>query len=169
MPQETEQFPELAAFIDGLPDKDGALIPALHQAQETYGYLSREAQLFIARKLGIPAAKVYGVSTFYSLFSMERRGTYKINVCMGTACFVRGAETILRAFEQELAIETKKTTADGFFTLDSIRCVGACGLAPVVMVNDRVYGRVSPDDVRGIVENHFAETQLAPEHTRPAE
>jgi NADH-quinone oxidoreductase E subunit len=149
-------FPEVEAYIDGLADKNGALIPTLHFAQETYGYLSKEAQLFISQKLGIPAAKVYGVATFYSLFSMEKRGQYRINVCLGTACFVRGSENVLKEFEKELSIQAKQTTKDGMFTLDSIRCVGACGLAPVVMVNDKVYGRVKPSDVKRIVEEQLS-------------
>jgi NADH:ubiquinone oxidoreductase subunit E len=149
-------FPEVAAYIDGLADKNGALIPTLHFAQETYGFLSKEVQLFIAHQLQIPAAKVYGVATFYSLFSMEKRGQYRINVCLGTACFVRGAENVLKEFEKELSVQAKHTTEDGMFTLDSIRCVGACGLAPVVMVNEKVYGRVKPSDVKHIVEEHLS-------------
>jgi len=150
-------FPEVEAFIDGLADKNGALIPSLHMAQETYGFLSKEVQLFIARKLQIPAAKVYGVATFYSLFSMEKRGKYRINVCMGTACYVKGAETVLNEFGKELDVAVGGgTTGDGLFTVDSVRCVGACGLAPVVMVNDKVYGRVVPADVKGIVEEYIA-------------
>ena len=150
------QFPELEAFIDGLTDRNGALIPVLHKAQEIYGYLSKEAQLFIAHKLQVPAARVYGVATFYSLFTMEKRGQYRVNICLGTACYVRGAENVLKEFEKELSISAKETTPDGMFTLDSIRCVGACGLAPVVMVNDKVYGRVTTDDVKRIVEEQLS-------------
>ena len=150
-----ETFPEVDAFIDGLSDKNGALIPTLHKAQETYGFLSKDVQLYITRKLQIPAAKVYGVATFYSLFSMEKRGQYRINICMGTACYVRSAEAVLKEFAKELDIEPKQTTEDGLFTVDSVRCVGACGLAPVVMVNDKVYGRVGTDDVKGIVEEYL--------------
>ena len=152
---DTESYPVLDTFYDSLPEKDGALIPMLHKAQEEYGYLSRGVQLYVARKLSVPASKVFGVATFYSLFSLERKGKYKINVCLGTACYVRGAENILEAFEKELKIKRTETTDDGLFTLDSIRCVGACGLAPVVMVNDKVYGRVTPDDVKGIVDEHL--------------
>jgi len=148
-------FPEVEEFINGLSDLNGALIPTLHMAQETYGYLSKEVQLFIARKLEIPAARVYGVATFYSLFSMEKRGVYRVNICMGTACYVRSAENVLAEFEKELKIGAKQTTGDGMFTLDSVRCVGACGLAPVVMVNEKVYGRVKPSDVKHIVEEHL--------------
>ncbi len=157
-PAETEDlYPEVAKYIDGLANKDGALIPVLHFAQETYGYLPKEVQLFISRKLGVPAAKVYGVATFYSLFSMEKRGRYRINVCLGTACYVRGSEAVLAEFENELKIKAKETTEDAMFTLDSVRCVGACGLSPVVMVNEKVYGRVSTNDVRSIVEHYLAE------------
>jgi len=148
-------FPELESYINGLADINGALIPTLHMAQETYGYLSKDVQLFIARKLQIPAARVYGVATFYSLFSMEKRGLRRINVCLGTACFVRGSENVLKEFQKELDVEAGHTTADGMFTLDSIRCVGACGLAPVVMIGEKAYGRVKPSDVKHIVEENL--------------
>ena len=152
-------FPEVDAFLDDLADKNGALIPTLHKAQEVYGYLPKEVQLYIAQKLQIPAAKVYGVATFYSLFSLEKRGQYRINVCMGTACYVRAAEAVLKEFANELKVDVKATTEDGLFTVDGVRCVGACGLAPVVMVNDKVYGRVAPADVKGIVEEYLATVQ----------
>lgn len=148
-------FPEVDAYLDSLSDKNGALIPTLHKAQEAYGYLPKEVQLYIAHKLEIPAAKVYGVATFYSLFSMEKRGQYRINVCMGTACYVRSAEAVLMKFANELNVDVKATTEDGLFTVDGVRCVGACGLAPVVMVNEKVYGRVAPGDVKGIVEEYL--------------
>ncbi len=157
MAQPVASFPEVEEYIDSLADKDGALIPVLHFAQNTYGYLPKDVQLFIARKLRIPAAKVYGVATFYSLFSLEKKGSYRVNVCLGTACYVRGAEAVLKEFESELKINSKETTPDGVFTLDSVRCVGACGLAPVVMVNEKVYGRVTTGEVRSIVEYHLAE------------
>ena len=150
-----ESYPALDAFYDSLPDINGALIPMLHKAQEEYGYLSQDVQLYVAHKLGIPASKVFGVATFYSLFSLERKGQFRINVCMGTACYVRGSEGILEAFEKELSIKRTETTKDGLFTLDSIRCVGACGLAPVVMVNDKVYGRVTADDVKNIIDEYL--------------
>jgi NADH:ubiquinone oxidoreductase subunit E len=151
---ELVEFPEVDAFLDNLKDKNGALIPALHKAQEAYGYLPKEVQLHIAQKLQIPAAKVYGVATFYSLFSLEKKGKYRINVCMGTACYVRAAGAVLDEFAKELNIDVKATTPDGLFTVDSVRCVGACGLAPVVMINDDVYGNVGTADVKGIVEGY---------------
>ncbi|MDR3240524.1 MAG: NAD(P)H-dependent oxidoreductase subunit E [Clostridiales bacterium] len=152
-----EGYPEIDALFDSLPNKNGALIPLLHKAQEVYGYLSQEIQVYVAQKLNIPAAKVFGVATFYSLFNLEKKGQFKINVCLGTACYVRGAETILAAFEKELGIDQTETTKDGMFTLDSIRCVGACGLAPVVMIDDKVYGRVTPGDVKTIVDEHLGQ------------
>jgi NADH:ubiquinone oxidoreductase subunit E len=147
-------FPEVEAFIDGLADKNGALIPSLHMAQETYGFLSKEVQLFIARKLQIPAARVYGVATFYSFFSMEKRGKYRMNVCMGTACFVQKADDLLQELAKELNIQPGQTTEDFLFTVDSVRCVGACGLAPLIMVNDKVYGRVKKEDVKSIIKEY---------------
>ena len=147
-------FPEIDAFVDTLDSLDGALIPTLHKAQEAYGYLPKEVQLYIAQKLQIPAAKVYGVATFYSLFSLEKRGKYRINVCMGTPCYVKNAETVLKEFANELNIDVKSTTEDGLFTVDAVRCVGACGLAPVVMINDDVFGNVKTADVKGIVDGY---------------
>jgi NADH-quinone oxidoreductase subunit E/NADP-reducing hydrogenase subunit HndA len=149
-------YPAIDRFIESLPSLDGALIPVLHMAQEEYGFLSREVQLYIAHKLGIPASKVYGVTTFYSLFTMERRGQYRINICLGTACFVKGATTLIDEFEKELKIKKSETTEDYLFTLDAVRCIGTCGLAPAVMVNDKVYGRVTPEDVKSIVEEYLS-------------
>ena len=128
----------------------------MHHAQELYGYLPAELQLHIARKLSIPAAQVYGVVSFYSFFNMTPKGLHRISICMGTACFVRGSEAVLRAFENELGIKPGETTEDGLFSIDSLRCVGACGLAPVVMVDSKVYGRVTTTDVRGIIEEYMA-------------
>ena len=103
-------------------------------------------------ELAIPAAKVYGVVTFYSFFTMRPKGKYPISVCMGTACYVRGAEKVLDEFRRQLGIEVGETTADGLFSLDSLRCVGACGLAPVVTVGQKVFGRLTPSNVKEIVE-----------------
>lgn len=150
-------YPEVDAFLETISDRKGALIPTLHMAQETYGYLPKEVQLYVAQKLQIPAAKVFGVATFYSLFSMEKRGKYRINVCTGTACFVRGADKVLNDFAKELGIQPKETSEDGLFTLDGVRCVGACGLAPVIMVNEKFYGRLtSYEDVKEITDKYKA-------------
>lgn len=149
-----EKFRELEDFINNLSDKNGALIEVLHKAQGIFGYLPKEVQLFVAQKLDVPASKVFGVVSFYSYFTTEPRGEYVINVCMGTACFVRGSGNVLAEFEKQLAINNGETTADGKFTIGSLRCVGACGLAPVVMVNDKVYGNVSVQDVKNILAEY---------------
>jgi NADH:ubiquinone oxidoreductase subunit E len=135
-----QMYSELETFIRELPDKTGALITVLHRAQEIFGYLPQEVQKFIAKQLNQPVAEVNGVVTFYSYFTETPTGKNVINVCMGTACFVKGSGEILEEFERRLGIKVGETTADGKFTLQVLRCVGACGLAPVVMVNDRVYG-----------------------------
>lgn len=142
----------LDEYIDSLENTDGALITVLHKAQELYGCLSKETQRHIAKRLDIPAANVYGVVTFYSFFNMREKGKHPVSICTGTACFVRGADAVTQEFEKELGIGVNQTSQDGMFSLDCLRCVGACGLAPVVMVGEKVYGRVTPDDVRGIVD-----------------
>jgi NADH:ubiquinone oxidoreductase subunit E len=144
----------LDTYIDSLEQKEGALIGILYKAQEIFGYLSEDAQLFIARKLGITAAKVFGVTTFYSYFTMEPRGKHVINVCMGTACFVKGAAKILEEIKKELGIKEGNMSKDGMFTVDSLRCVGACGLAPVVTIDGKVYGRVKVEDVKAILDEY---------------
>ena len=143
---------KLGIFIEGLERAEGELINILREAQELFGYLPAEVQLFIARKLGIPAAKVYGVATFYSYFTMEPRGKHMISVCLGTACFVKGADRIVEEFRKQLNIKEGTTSSDGLYTIDSIRCVGACGLAPVVVVDGKVHGRVKPEDVAAIIQ-----------------
>lgn len=142
---------ELDLFIDEIQAKETDLIAVLHRAQNLFGYISEEVLSHISERLGVPKSKVYGVVSFYSYFTTEPRGKNVINVCMGTACFVRGSEKILREFESQLRIKAGETTIDGIYTIDSLRCVGACGLAPVVMVNDKVYGRVETQDVAKII------------------
>ena len=128
------------------------LIQSLHQAQKLYGYLPESVQLFVANKLGIHLSEVYGVISFYSYFTDSPVGDYKINVCTGTACFVRGADKILAEFSRILGIGAEETSEDLRFSLGSLRCVGACSLAPVVMVNDKIYGNVTPQMVPEILE-----------------
>ncbi len=154
-----QKFEELDSYIDGISDRKGALISILHKSQELFGYLPQEVQLHVARKLDIPAAKVNGVVTFYSFFSEEPKGEHVISLCMGTACFVRGAETILNEFEDQLKIKAGETTTDGKFTIDVLRCVGACGLAPVVMIDGKVHGRVKKEQVAKLL----ASVELADE------
>lgn len=149
-----EKFNELGNYIDSLSTVKGELIRVLHKAQGIFGYLPKEVQYFIAQKLEIPTSKVYGVVTFYSYFSMNPKGEHTVSVCMGTACYVRGAEPVLDEFKKELGINCNETTADGKFSLNALRCVGACGLAPVVMVGDKVYGRVTKDMVKDIIADY---------------
>lgn len=150
-----EMYAELEAFIDALPEKRGALISVLHRAQAIFGYLPKEVQEFVGEKLNIPTAQVYGVVSFYSFFTMEPKGKHPISICLGTACYVRGADKILDLFKEELSIGVGETTPDGKFSLDALRCVGACGLAPVVLVGDKVYGRINTrEQVKDIIAEY---------------
>lgn len=145
---------KISSICESFNNNPGELINVLHQTQDFLGYLPAEAQEVIAQELKIPTAKVYGVVSFYSFFSMIPKGKYPISVCMGTACYVRGAEKVLEEFKKELGIAVGETDKDGLFSLNSLRCVGACGLAPVVLVGDKVYGRLSPEDVKGIIQEY---------------
>lgn len=149
-----EYYKELSEFIDNLFDKKGALISVLHKAQNLFGYLSQDIQKFVAKKLDIPVSKVNGVVTFYSYFTEVPTGKYVINVCMGTACFVKGAGDVLAEFEKKLEVKVGQTTSDGKYTLQVLRCVGACGLAPVVTVNDKVYGHFTKKMVDKILDEY---------------
>lgn len=149
-----EKFDELESFINSLETTEGALIEILHKAQNLFGYLPRDVQLFVSRKLGIPGAEVFGVVSFYSYFTTKPRGKHTISVCMGTACFVRGSEKIIQSMKEKLGIESNEITEDGLFTLKDVRCIGACGLAPVVMIDDKVYGRVKEEDLDGILDSY---------------
>ncbi len=146
-----EKYEQLDAFIASLPTTKGELIRVLHTAQGIFGYLPKEVQVYVAKKLDLPVSKVYGVVSFYSYFTMKPKGKYDISVCMGTACYVRGADVVLEELKKKLNMEVGDTSADGKFSLRTLRCVGACGLAPVVMIGEKVYGRVTPDMVDGIL------------------
>lgn len=132
-------------------NKPGELINVLHKAQSAFGYLPAEVQEVVAEELNVSLAKVYGVVTFYSFFSMLPKGKHPISICTGTACYVRGAEKVLDEFKKKLGIQVGETTDNGKFSISCLRCVGACGLAPVVMVGDKTYGRVSPEMVKDIL------------------
>lgn len=147
-------FDELDEFIDSLSSKKGALIQVLHHAQGLFGYLPREVQLHVAKKLDVAPSKVYGVVSFYSYFTTEPKGKYKISVCLGTVCFVKGSDKILEKFENLLGIKSGESTPDLTFSLEGLRCVGACGLAPVVVVNGKVYGNVKLDQVESILDEY---------------
>lgn len=149
-----EKLNKLENYIDNIEEKEGALITVLHEAQDIFGHLSQDLQLYISRKLNIPAAKVFGVVTFYSFFTMEPRGKHLINICMGTACFVKGADKILEEFKTQLKITDNNTSENGLFTIDTLRCVGACGLAPVVIVDGKVYGRFKVEDVEKVIKEY---------------
>ncbi|CAH2214055.1 NADH-quinone oxidoreductase subunit NuoE [Tepidibacter aestuarii] len=154
-----DKFNELDDFISSLEDKKGALIEVLHKAQHIFGYLPKDVQLFISKKLNVPSSKVFGVVSFYSYFTTKPRGKYVVNICLGTVCFVKGADKIMEKFEQTLNIKCGETTPDGKFTLEGLRCVGACGLAPVVVINEKVYGHVTLDDVEKILSNYNNEVE----------
>ena len=147
-------YNKLEKFINDLSEKEGALISVLHKAQDIFGYLPAEVQKFVAEKLNVPIAKVYGVVTFYSFFTMVPKGEYPVSVCLGTACYVRGADKVLDEFKRQIGIEVGETSADGKFSIDALRCVGACGLAPVVLVGEKVYGRVTPEQVKDILKEY---------------
>lgn len=145
---------ELKAICRDFNNDKNELINVLHKAQGLFGYLPAEVQEVIARELNVSVAHVYGVVTFYSFFTMTPKGEYPISICLGTACYVRGAEKVLEEFKKELSIKVGETTPDGKFSLSCLRCVGACGLAPVVMVGEKVYGRVAPDGVKDIIAEY---------------
>ena len=149
-----EQEAKLLQVIAEHKDEKGALMPILQKAQEIYGYLPIEVETIIANEMGIPLEKVYGVVTFYSQFSLFPKGKYKISVCLGTACYVKGSGQILDKFKERLSIDVGGCTPDGKFSLEATRCIGACGLAPVLTVNDEVYGRLEVKDVDEILAKY---------------
>lgn len=149
-----KQAEQLQDVIEKHKEERGALMPILQEAQEIYGYLPIEVQTMIADGLDISLSEVYGVATFYSQFSLTPKGDNRISVCLGTACYVKGSDKILEEVKKILGIEVGGCTEDGVFSLDATRCVGACGLAPVMMVNDDVYGKVTVKEVKGILEKY---------------
>lgn len=157
--EQQEKFNELKAVIDQQKGKKGPLMPIMQKAQELFGYLPKDVQIFIANELKISVSEVYGVATFYSQFALEPQGEFIVSVCLGTACYVKGAQKLLDKLKQELKLEPGKTTTDGKFTLSPARCIGACGLAPVMMINDDVYGRLVPEDIPKILKK-YREKQL---------
>ena len=147
-------FKELKDFIDSMETKEGALISVLHKAQSIFGYLPSDVQAFVAEQLDEFLAHVYGVVSFYSYFTMIPKGEHPISVCMGTACYVKGADKVLEEFEKHLKIKPGETTYDGKFSMDALRCVGACAIAPVVLVGEKVYQKVKPGDVAKILAEY---------------
>lgn len=149
-----EQEEQLLKVIAKYKDSEGALIPILHEAQDIYGYLPIEVQKIISEQTGIPLAEIYGVVTFYTQFSLNPKGKYKIAVCLGTACYVKGAGKIIERIQEKLGIAPDDCTPDGKFSLEATRCIGACGLAPVITINEEVYGRLSIDDIDEILDKY---------------
>ena len=134
---------ETMQILENYPKEKDQLIAILNDIQEKYGYIPKQSQIVISEYLSIPMAEIYGVITFYSRFTLEPKGKYNISVCLGTACFVKGSQSILERAEERLKIKSGQVTEDGRFSIDEVRCVGACGLAPVFMVNDEVYGNAT--------------------------
>ncbi len=159
-PETAGKFQKLENYIDSLPEVKtdrarGVLIQILHHAQEIFGYLPEEVQVFVSKKMGVPHAEIYGIISFYSYFTTKPKGRYKIAICTGTACYVKGSEKVLEELERHLGIKADQDpTADGMFSLSALRCVGACGLAPVMMVNGQVYGKVTPAQAVKIIEEY---------------
>jgi len=149
-----EKVKDFKIFMRENKGKKGALMAVLHEAQDKFGYLPKEIQELISKELRIPLSEIYGVATFYSQFSLVPKGEYKIGVCLGTACYVKGAQDILDKVEEELGITVGQTTPDRKFSLSATRCLGACGLAPVLVVNEDVYGRLKAEDVEEILNKY---------------
>ena len=152
--KDKEKFDKLQQIIDEKKSMQGALMPIMQAAQEIFGYLPIEVQQFIADGLKITLSEVYGVATFYAQFELEAQGQHVIGVCLGTACYVKGSQAILDKLSDILKVPVGKTTPDGKFTLNATRCLGACGLAPVMMIGDEVYGRLQPEEVEGILSKY---------------
>ena len=155
MSEQTEKMtPELKAFIEEWKGKPGNLIMVLHKVQQTYGYIPREIAIEISSLLDVPLAKIYGVVTFYNFFKLQKAGKYIIQVCLGTACYLRGGDDLMKEFERQLGVGVNATTPDGLFSVEAVRCLGCCGLAPVVVVNGEVHGKLAAKDVAGIIEKY---------------
>ncbi len=156
MPLQDEKLEKLQALIEEHRNVPGALMPVLQGAQEIYGCVPIDVQKYVADALHTTLSDVYGVATFYSQFSLQPKGEYLISVCLGTACYVKGSQKVLDKLSEELGIPVGSTTQDGKFTLQATRCLGACGLAPVMMINDEVYGRLTPDQIPAILAKYRA-------------
>ncbi|MBR4067915.1 MAG: NADH-quinone oxidoreductase subunit NuoE [Clostridia bacterium] len=156
MSDRNEKYEKLAQVIQDHKEQKGALMPVLQEAQNIFGCVSEDVQKIIAEGLGVTLSEVYGVATFYSQFSLQPKGEYVCGVCLGTACYVKGSQAVLDKLCEELEINPGDTTKDGKFTVQATRCLGACGLAPVMMINDDVFGRLTPAEIPGILEKYKA-------------
>ena len=157
MPNTKEQYDALDRVIEEHIQEPGALMPVLQGAQEIFGCVPIDVQKYIAQALHTTLSDVYGVATFYSQFSLQPKGEYQVSVCLGTACYVKGSQKVLDKLSEVLNVEVGQTTADGRFTLQATRCLGACGLAPVMTINDEVYGRLTPDQIPAIIDKYRKE------------
>lgn len=147
------QLRQLDEIISRWKGKPGALMPVLQEIQERFGYLSEDAMKEVSVRLNVPLSEVYGVATFYHFFSLKPKGRYRIQVCEGTACYVKGAKRVLEKFEEVLGIKVGEVTPDGKFSIESVRCIGACSHAPAIMVNDQVYGRMNSEKVIQLIKS----------------
>ena len=155
MSEQTEQMTtELKSFIGEWKDKPGNLIMVLHKVQQTYGYIPRNIAIEISSMLDVPLAKIYGVVTFYNFFKLQKAGKYIAQVCLGTACYLRGGDDLIKEFEKQLGVGLNATTSDGLFSVEAVRCLGCCGLAPVAVVNGEVHGKLETKDVTRIIEQY---------------
>lgn len=149
-----DRLDKVLSIIENHRDIKGALIPVLHEIQDLYGYLPEDALLKVSGELKVPMTEIYGVASFYSIFALKPKGEHVIRVCLGTACYVKGSQLIIDKISEELDVEVGKTTKDGKFTLEATRCLGACGLAPVMVIGDRVYGRLTVEDIPRILSEY---------------
>lgn len=149
-----ERLDKIKHTIETFKEIKGALIPVLHEVQDTYGYLPEEVLEVVSEGLNVPLSEIYGVASFYHFFSLEPKGEHIIRVCLGTACYIKGAQAILDTLAKELNVAVQKTTEDGKFTLEATRCLGACGLAPVMTIGEKVYGKVAATDIPKILKEY---------------
>jgi NADH-quinone oxidoreductase E subunit len=149
-----ENYDKVKELIERYGRKKTALMPILHDVQEHYGYIPQTAQDLIAAELNIPLTDVYGLITFYARFSLVPQGKNRVSICMGTACYVKGAEKVLHAVKKSLGINSGETTEDGLFSIDETYCIGACGLAPVMTVNENVYGKMTSEQVEEVLSKY---------------
>jgi len=157
MEQSTLLLPEVSHLIEKWKYKEGNLIMILHELQNYYGYVPRQASLQLSKMLGVPLARIYEVITFYNFFKLSPPGKHRISLCMGTACYLRGGAIILDEIKNILGVEEGQTTKDRLFHLDVVRCLGCCGLAPVVMIDNKVYGKVKKNEVADILSKYIKE------------
>lgn len=154
--QKKAAFDELAKFIEDNKDDKGKMMPIMQQAQQLFGCVSLEVQEFISKKTGVSVAEIYGIATFYAQFTLEPKGDNVVSVCQGTACYVKGGAAVLDEVKKILGIQAGQTTPDGKFSIQDTRCLGCCGLAPVMTINEDVYGRLVPSDIKGILDKYLA-------------